>query len=400
MAKNTVSPVLFDISADIAGEIPIDLVQEWANSNLTKKTHNELLAPFIIEGTVVSSDSAGLSKLSEEKGLIEVMKLVNDPKEVIFKHGVSIGGRAIGTWFADNTEMIYSNDIDLNELLKYLASAQREISKLPVQVGLCVHKGKFIEIGNGLYGDDADYVESIAEDYTSGGEIVVSNKVKNLARKHKTLFDLRQDLVNEFGQIFKLNYEPLEVKSFPFIDELYPIPFSEEFYNDMKSGNFDETEKKYTQKQIVVLVKVDHPNDTLLLTHLSNLALSNYYSRKISAQFPISEIKSNGQLAIYVTNNVIASIEFALELRKTLKDNDFLCKIGISSGEVLVFDMRSGGKEIAGEPVNIASKLAEDYGKFGYIYIHDSISLPGKYTKKADDVIAKVSHVELKGWKM
>ena len=31
-------------------------------------------------------------------------------KEVIYSYGRAIGGKAVGTWFADNTEMIYSED--------------------------------------------------------------------------------------------------------------------------------------------------------------------------------------------------------------------------------------------------------------------------------------------------
>ena len=49
-------------------------------------------------------------------------------------------------------------------------------------------------------------------------------------------------------------------------------------------------------------------------------------------------------------------------------------KIGIDEGEVLVFDLDTGASDIAGMPVNVASKMAQDWGEFGRIYLSDAVA--------------------------
>ncbi|HEY0134101.1 MAG TPA: adenylate/guanylate cyclase domain-containing protein, partial [Nannocystis sp.] len=48
-------------------------------------------------------------------------------------------------------------------------------------------------------------------------------------------------------------------------------------------------------------------------------------------------------------------------------------RVGIDTGPVLVFDLASGGKDIAGAPVNIASKMAQDRGEWGHIYLSERL---------------------------
>lgn len=395
MARNVVSPALFDITADIAGEIPLDLIRSWANSDYTEKSHQELLDPLKIKGTVVCSDSAGLSKLSGERGLIEVMKLVSEPKQVVYNYGSLAGGRAIGTWFADNTEMFYSEDVELNDLIHHLASAQKEIEKLTVQIGMSVHKGEFIELGKGLYGEDADFAEEIAESHTAGGEIVITHTIKSYIKDLKNLVH-RSDLTH-IGEIHSFNYKDISPKTSETKD-IYPIPFSRDFYNDLKNKDFDEVEDKYTSEKIIILASVDHSGLDLLLDKLSELALSNYYMQQIEDKYSIETIKSNGQLGIFTADSIEEAIDFTKELQQHLVNNQIASKIAIAKGDVLIFDLSNGGKEIAGNPVNIASKLAEDFGEYGQIYIHDSVELPDKILKICTPIQTEISKVILKGW--
>jgi hypothetical protein len=41
----------------------------------------------------------------------------------------------------------------------------------------------------------------------------------------------------------------------------------------------------------------------------------------------------------------------------------------VDVGRVLVFELGAGLRDIAGSPVNIASKLAQDAGEFGVIHL-------------------------------
>lgn len=98
------------LTQEIAGNIPIDLIHKWNMGAKTKDRQGELLKPYIIYGVAVSSDSAGLSKLSSSRPLLEVVWLIHQPKEIIFARGRAIGGRPIGIWAADNTFMFYPSD--------------------------------------------------------------------------------------------------------------------------------------------------------------------------------------------------------------------------------------------------------------------------------------------------
>jgi hypothetical protein len=95
MARRTIAPALADIAQDIAGEIPLPVVLQWEAGSKTAAIHRSILEDYSIQGTVVCSDSAGLSRLTQQRTLLEVMKLVHDPKEVVYGYGSSIGGKDI-----------------------------------------------------------------------------------------------------------------------------------------------------------------------------------------------------------------------------------------------------------------------------------------------------------------
>ena len=87
MPRHLVHPSLADLPQDFAGSIPVDLVRNWVESDKTAHHHQRLLQPFMVTGTIVSSDSAGLSKISQERSLLEVTQLVSQPKEIIYSYG-------------------------------------------------------------------------------------------------------------------------------------------------------------------------------------------------------------------------------------------------------------------------------------------------------------------------
>ena len=71
-------------------------------------------------------------------------------------------------------------------------------------------------------------------------------------------------------------------------------------------------------------------------------------------------IAARGPLAIYAFDDPAAALAFAQAFRAELARNGIICRIGVESGPVLVFDLPLGGSDIAGNPVNIASKMAQD----------------------------------------
>jgi len=400
MANRLIAPSLADVSQDIAGVIPVDVILRWATGRKTAANHRLLLEPFVVKGTVASSDSAGLSKLTKFRSLLEVMKLVNQPKEIVFAYGSAIGGKAIGVWAADNTQMFYDEGVDPESVVEQMIGAQSEIKNLEVQIGIGIHKGEFIHIGDGLFGRQADLIEDLTENETAGGEILMTNKLLGKAAKKWGQYLVKRDLR---PRCYSLDYGKLRVKPVKTKKFSYPYPFTHDFFRFIRADGIDDRRPeylKYSQVKIVVLVKIVHKQRRLLLDQLADWVLANAILKKITVLDGISEIKSNGSLGIFITDSVQQAIEFAVDLKDTMGANGFVANVGISKGEVLVFPLGKNKFEIAGGAVNIASKLAEDSGAAGEILVEDSVKLSGTKTPKLKEFAIKLSAVELRGVKL
>src|SRR4026208_924744 len=100
-------PGFFDLPAGAGETLPLDTIAEWTHSTQTQEVARAILSPHTLRGTVVASDSAGLTRLTRDRSLIEILALLSHPKELIHGHGTAIGGRSVGIWSADNTLMFY-----------------------------------------------------------------------------------------------------------------------------------------------------------------------------------------------------------------------------------------------------------------------------------------------------
>ena len=105
LSRSQYSPALFDVAQDIAGGLPLRLVDRWLASEQTQDDALHLLAGSRVTGFNVVSDAAGLTRLTHQRGLMEILAIINQPKEIIHGLGVATGGEAIGIWAADNTQM-------------------------------------------------------------------------------------------------------------------------------------------------------------------------------------------------------------------------------------------------------------------------------------------------------
>src|SRR5258705_6778483 len=162
----------FDVAQDISRNLPVDLIERWTKGAQSPDSARRLLDPNRREGMVVSSDSSGLTRLTERLGLLEILALIDRPKQLLHAYGAAMGGEAVGIWAADNTEMFYPAGTVADDVVSMLLTAQDRIGKeCRVQVGVAAHSGHFFRLGGGLYGLDADRVEAISEDHTAGGGI-------------------------------------------------------------------------------------------------------------------------------------------------------------------------------------------------------------------------------------
>lgn len=392
---------LADLRQDIAGVIPPELVLDWNARDKSEERHRGILAPFQVRGTIVSSDSAGLSKLTQRYSLPQVMKLVSEPKEVIHAYGKAIGGEAVGVWAADNTQMFYPESISPGQVVTQMLAAQRRIRGLTVQVGMGVHVGACYSVGGGLYGHDADHIEDIAEEHTRGGEVLLSDRVyPHLAEGVRAASRLREDLQPR-GTFYSLCDYQEALAAIEGSDGNYPTPFDGQFLkllrdrglDDLATASFDD----YQANKVVVFLKVGHHPHPFLLDSFTDLSLIDLSVRRVADSYQADVVKSTGALAIVLFDSAAQAVAFARDVIETNRRLGFDARVGVTRGEVYLFPLDRGGKDIAGNPVNIASKLSEDSGLTG-ILVEGSIA-----ASELDPAVATepfklvISRIELTG---
>ncbi|MDO8666508.1 MAG: hypothetical protein Q7J79_07840, partial [Gemmatimonadales bacterium] len=179
-------PGFFDLPSGAGETLPLEIITQWTQSAQTREVARAILGPHTLRGTIVSSDSAGLTLMTHERPLIEILAMVNHPKELIHAHGRAIDGRSIGVWAADNTQMFYDAGIAVERVVAMLLTAMGRVAKeCEVGIGMAAHVGEFFELGAGVYGPDADRVETVAEEHTEGGEILITDTLAaTLALSH------------------------------------------------------------------------------------------------------------------------------------------------------------------------------------------------------------------------
>ena len=377
-----VIPALADLTQEIAGPLPLDLLRTWAEGRGDASTARELLSAFKIRGIVAASDTAGLSRLSEEKDLLDLLALISRPKGILHGLGVAIGGRAIGTWVADNTLMHYPDTVAPEAVLAAMTEAQCRIAERGhLAVGMCVHGGAFYEIGGGLYGREANTVEWLAEHHAAGGEILVTSAVADdVADVRGFQFRPRPELRGYDGsRVFALHAER-RMRELPETAMTYPHPYTPEFFEAVcavadgadLARTRAEVYARHLQRRAVLFVSAipETGDDTLadLLDGLVINALIDTIVRHTVGSATNIAGSGNG-LAILTFDTAADAVECAMTIRARLLENAITAKAGIDEGPVLLFSSAAGPSGITGEPVNIASKISEDAGVDGQIYI-------------------------------
>jgi class 3 adenylate cyclase len=376
-------PALADLTQDIAGPLPVELLQNWASGTQDLTTAEELLERFRLGGHVVSTDTSGLSRMTQERDLLEVLSAISAPKEIVHALGTEIGGRPIGTWVADNSEMYYPLSLAPEDVLDAMNEAQFRIAEVtPVQIGLCVHSGVFYEIGGGLYGQDALLVEYLAERFAGPGEILVTRQlVDALAQPEWYSFVPRSDLesIHPAG-VLRLT----GARRMPQLDGKnvgYPHPFSPDFFElflRLKGSPPHEEVKariyeQYLRECAILFLAREQRREaenslSFLLDELVMNALLDTLVRKaMRARDHIAA--SGGGIAILSFETVPQALEFAEEIRMRFSGNGLPVSLGIDWGPVLLLRNPSGPSGIAGDPVNVTSKISEDLGEPGKIHV-------------------------------
>jgi len=414
--KKNIHPSLADLTQDIAGAVPVDLVQSWIESESNEKNAQKLLSGYKIRGTLVSSDTAGLSKLSKEKDLLEVLKIVSDPKEIVYGLGRHIGGEGVARWVADNTQMFFPENIEIPIIVNAVFEAnKRIIEECRVKLGFCIHSGEFINLGGGFYGEQADFMEEVAENQAGGGEVLITETIANIVKKHDGFEFAEKELEIEMPEkVFRLE----KAKGLPdaeIKEKNYPIYFDQQFFNYLKEldseGMRDIIYKAYSKPKIIVLIqKKSSVTETGLMGLLDMLVENAVFSvilKRIGKEkeFNPLEIKIAGSFAIHAfeIDEVEKAIDFSQKVRDEMLREGLKSVIGIDAGDVLLFPLKdepwslTDSWDLAGGPINIASKQAQDFGEDGKIYITKSTAGDLKI-KGAKPYKQEISHIILEGW--
>lgn len=370
-------PGFFDLPAGAGEALPLEVIAAWTRSDQTVDAARELLGPFTLRGTVVTSDAAGLTRLTQERSLIEILAMVSRPKELVHAYGRAIGGVPIGTWAADNTAMFYADGIAADHILGMLLTlVDRVKEECEVGIGLAAHHGTFYELARGLHGPDADRVELIAEDHTEAGELVVTDSLAALLPPGAFALRQRADLAPLFGTVFRITDGPRR-EGLAVSDFKYPLPFTDEFFTGL--AQFQRTRRTsvvprpaYRDVAIVMVEREHEDQDVPEVAALNDLALAAAVKRVGNSLLrgrEGTEIKTSGRSSLYLFDAAAEALAFALALRDALAKEQVQLAIGVDVGRVLLFELGPGLRDVAGAPVNGAAKLAQDAGEFGTIQL-------------------------------
>lgn len=365
---------LADLARDIGGELPAEAFDRWRDpAARSDDLAARILAPFEKRGTVVCSDTAGLSKMASALPLAVVLRRIGEPKERIHAAGTGLGGRAIGRWVADNTEMFYPWEVPVDAIVRAMVHVHDEG---PVQVGFCIHSGVFYEIGGGLYGPDADRVEILAEEHSAGGETLVTPEAR--AR----LGDLSAFRLDEreqpgFGVVFAVGTDlpAPEVRGSPD----YPLPYDDGMHDLLAA--LDESapgpgiariDERYLAERTVMLVQ-RHQSRPVRNRVATVQALLDDVSFQQLVQPVLAEDAGHwtvgGSIALASFAHAADAVRTARRLRALAAAEGLVLTLGIDAGSVYLFPMAGGRHEFAGDPVNRASKMAEDLAEPGSISV-------------------------------
>jgi class 3 adenylate cyclase len=280
-----------------------------------------------------------------------------------------------------------------------MLAVQRKVKDLQVQIGIGIHSGECYKVGGGLFGEDADFIEGIAEDATSAGEIVISEPIfERLAGAVRQAARVREDL-QKAGALWALSHFSGPVEALEGNNPHYPTPFDATFFQRLRSASLAELGQEefpeYRKTQTVAFVKVTHSPHKFLLDSFTDMSLINVAVRRIAASHGADVVKSNGSLAIVLFPEGRQAVAFARDIIEENRALGFNAHVGLTHGEVYLFPLSNGEREIAGNPVNIASKLAEDSGLEG-VLVEDSVAL-GELAQKGEPFQLTLSKVELTG---
>jgi class 3 adenylate cyclase len=273
-------------------------------------------------------------------------------------------------------------------------------------IGMAAHTGEFFALGGGVHGPDADRVEELAESHAEPGALLVTDTfAARLPPGHGFELTPVHGLPSALGNVFRVVNGPA-LGGLDISDIEYPAPYSSDFSSGLARyvrTRRDSVMPRRAYEELVVVYIAREPEDADVpeVAVLNDLALTAAMKRiglELLGDAVGEEVKNSGRIGIYTFAECAPAIAFARNFRDALATQGIQSRIGIDIGLVLVFDMGNGEREIAGFPVNVASKLAEDVGEFGMIQVSEAVAKRGSAPRARPTRALKVSGVELRAY--
>jgi hypothetical protein len=238
-----------------------------------------------------------------------------------------------------------------------------------------MHTGVFYEIGGGLFGGDAQLVERLAEDDAKGGEILVTHELAQRFQAPKEYALTRRtdlDPLHAPG-VFSLR-SPRRMPGLREAESLYPHPFPPEFFAMLRDPALraaavaaEGTGGQMVERYVAFLARKGAARSeenlaSVLDELLVNEGMNRIVEESLGGSAEIAE--TAGGLAIVVFEQGGDAIDFARAVRERFRERALPVSIGIDRGPVLLFPKGPGrAGTIAGDPINLSSKISEDLGE-------------------------------------
>ena len=378
------------------------LVDQWEKSEKTSEVHERILKPYLYNGHYVSIDLIGSTKKITSTSLENALKGIDASKKIVASYTRAIYGEPTGVWDADNANIVFPENIDVEKVTSQLLAAKRETSRLDFPLGIAVHTGIFTRIDGLMVGPEVENTDELAENHAQANQILLTRKVfEKLVKKQSPLVSLLERKATSHGG-YLIRDDGREIHTFSGENSVYPYPYSKEVYEKVIQNQQVEMpnyiKEKYLQRTNVLFFKLFPRAKTPLLQELSDRVTADWLFRQACTEFDdLNSITCDGATGRFICANSEDAFEFSKRMQLILMENGFDSRIGISSGSVLFMNLENGYKRIEGLPLNTAAKLAEDsHGPKNTILLDETVK-SGISSQNLRPFRAKLSGIELKG---
>lgn len=369
---------LFDTASYHGPSLPKELLLAWATSSREEDVAEALLHEYKVPGTCVLGDASGLSKLSRTLPLTDVLALLHHPKSIVASLGKRYGGVPVGGWTADNTGMWFGQEVHPKKVYTYAANLLASLAPLPFAMSFALHAGFYYRIGSALIGPAYHTLEAIAENDVPAGELWAT--LPSLpylgvtgSRRH-----------GPHGEMVSLPLTGTAEMTFLEARESYPHSFSPGFARMLDVyARSDEQEKAVLRASMeqdvhregyVLFWAYELPSQHTLAGVLDAQELDTYLvssCRQAKHAGGATWVKMGGGIGIVVAATLEAALAEAQTLGGVFAAAEVPVSMGVDRGGFFLFVQEDGDMDVAGSPVNIASKLSEDCGRPGCVLVSE-----------------------------